>query len=604
MAIWGAVAKIGAGMLKGRAKKQTGAEVATKVMGKKESVYKAKANPNATSSELDAKKIVPVAASTENISKSQGSRTTSLKESALRIKTTTIEVNTLLRGSLVLDKMRAKNRKETREELKRTKAEKDLEKDNKGKFSLPIPGAKTVKSFWERIKNFFLTMFWGMIGLKLMPLLPHLLKALPWIAKTADWLINFAVGFVDVLGSAIKLGYDVYDWARMKVKDTFGEDALKGFDDFMEKMSLVVNGTVAIAVGFGLMAAKGALMTWGSKLLGLGTKTATTAATTTTTATSVATTAGGIGAGAAAGIVAGVGLLASGLGEGSFQIKKKGQEAEADWFRRYKEKKWWDPRKAVDWGILQIMKAFNFITGTIGVALDIIGTPFRYLIELVRYPFLDEAGKKKQRENLAKFDARIREQFREVVNAFSLGLLAKDKGAFGSLYGSQGTDAMGYTKEGKTKSRQEAIKKGKILLSTPDLISTQDLLKGKQSVERVHTIERIITDSESKVAPLGGSKKAEVGEKTNDSKVAPLGESTPQENKLKTANQQGGAQAVIDSISTTASYEEDGKEIIVVDQGASTQQEVPTTTKKKVGSSVSVGSGGGSDPYEGLYKGS
>ena len=63
MAIFGAVAKIGAGMLKGRAKKQTGAEVAAKVTGKKESVYRAKANPNATSSELDAKKIVPAAAS-------------------------------------------------------------------------------------------------------------------------------------------------------------------------------------------------------------------------------------------------------------------------------------------------------------------------------------------------------------------------------------------------------------------------------------------------------------------------------------------------------------------------------------------------------------
>ena len=121
-----------------------------------------------------------------------------------------------------------------------------------------------------------------------------------------------------------------------------------------------------------------------------------------------AATAGGIGTAATAGIVAGAGLLASGLGEGAFQIKKKGQEAEADWFRRYKEKKWYDPRKAIDWGILQIMKAFNFITGTIGVALDIIGAPFRYLVELVRYPFLDEEGKKKQRENLGKFDARIR----------------------------------------------------------------------------------------------------------------------------------------------------------------------------------------------------
>ena len=101
MAIFGAVAKIGAGMLKGRKKKQTGAEVASKVTGN----YSVQANPNATNSELDAKKIVPAAASAQNISKSQGSGTTSLKESALRIKVTTIEVNTLLKGSLVLDKM-------------------------------------------------------------------------------------------------------------------------------------------------------------------------------------------------------------------------------------------------------------------------------------------------------------------------------------------------------------------------------------------------------------------------------------------------------------------------------------------------------------------
>ena len=72
---------------------------------------------------------------------------------------------------------------------------------------------------------------------------------------------------------------------------------------------------------------------------------------------------------------------------------------------------------------------------------------------------------------------------------------------------------------------------------------------------------------------------------------------------LKTANQQGGAQAVIDSISTTASYEEGG-ETVVVNESSSTQQEVPTKTKKQVGSPAAVGSGGGSDPYEGLYKGS
>jgi hypothetical protein len=122
---------------------------------------------------------------------------------------------------------------------------------------------------------------------------------------------------------------------------------------------------------------------------------------------------------------------------------------------------------------------------------------------VVRYPFLDDAGKAKQRENLAKFDARIREQFREIVNAFSLGLLAKDKGAFGSIYGKEGTDAMGYTKDGKTKSRQAAIKEGSILLTTPDLIATQDLLKGKPSGEKVHKIEKITEKGEKDKKPKG-----------------------------------------------------------------------------------------------------
>ena len=135
MAVWGAVAKMGAGMLKGRKKKQTGAQVAAKVTGKSDTVYSVKANPNATSSELDAKKIIPATPDASGGSKSFKTD----KEAALHIKRTTIEVATLLKGSLVLDKMRAKDKKQTRQQLKRTKAEDQLEKDNKGKFKFPIP---------------------------------------------------------------------------------------------------------------------------------------------------------------------------------------------------------------------------------------------------------------------------------------------------------------------------------------------------------------------------------------------------------------------------------------------------------------------------------
>ena len=157
MAIWGTVAKMGAGMLKGRKKKQTGAQVAAKVTGKNDTVYSVKANPNATNSELDAKKIIPAGTDGGGDEGPKSYRTN--KEAALHIKRTTIEVATLLKGSLVLDKMRAKNKKTAQQKRKRTKAEDQLEKDGKGKFNLPIPGAKKVKSLWETIKNFFIKIF-------------------------------------------------------------------------------------------------------------------------------------------------------------------------------------------------------------------------------------------------------------------------------------------------------------------------------------------------------------------------------------------------------------------------------------------------------------
>ena len=248
MALLGLVAKVGAGMLKGRKKKQTGAAVAAKVVGKKEPTpVPQKENPQIS---FDS----PVASASQNISKSKGRSTSeSLKDTALRIKFTTIEVNTLLKGSLALDKMQEKNKIKTKEKLKRTKAEDELEKDNKGKLSLPIPGAKKVASFWERIKKFFITMFWGMIAMKLLPLLPKLIEILPKIAAVAEWIIGVGIGVVNILAGAIKIGYDAYDWTRKQVKDKLGEGAAQKFDSFMGVMNKVMNLFVVLGLAAGKM---------------------------------------------------------------------------------------------------------------------------------------------------------------------------------------------------------------------------------------------------------------------------------------------------------------------------------------------------------------
>ena len=50
------------------------------------------------------------------------------------------------------------------------------------------------------------------------------------------------------------------------------------------------------------------------------------------------------------------------------------------------------------------IKPFYNLYSIAGVLLDVIGAPFRYAIELLRFPFLSEEDKKKQAYNLAKLD--------------------------------------------------------------------------------------------------------------------------------------------------------------------------------------------------------
>ena len=134
------------------------------------------------------------------------------------------------------------------------------------------------------------------------------------------------------------------------------------FDRFGNIFKLLIN-TALIAAMVGPTIAKAIKAFKAAKLAVTGAKAATTAAT--TTGTSTAATAGGVGAGAAAGIVAGVGLLASGLGEGAFQLTKMGQGWIDHWKKQYESKKWWDPRKGIDWAILQMMRIFNMGLGNL-----------------------------------------------------------------------------------------------------------------------------------------------------------------------------------------------------------------------------------------------
>ena len=82
------------------------------------------------------------------------------------------------------------------------------------------------------------------------------------------------------------------------------------------------------------------------------------------------------------------------------------------WKENFEDKAWYDPRKWGSWLLWRYSQMQANITAGIVSLFDILGTPFRLLIEAVRWPFLSDFQKDEATKNLEKFDARLREQIR------------------------------------------------------------------------------------------------------------------------------------------------------------------------------------------------
>ena len=464
-----------------------------------------------------------------------------VKGKLIQIKKSVISIDKFLERRKERTKKQVESFQKQNQKFKRRKKEEKLE-EPKSEWKKLVPKKIPGLSFLDSIKKFIGGWIFGFIAIKLIPLLPSLIPVVVNLGKMVNFIINIGGALLNGLISFVDFGVKAQEATFGFIKNLGGEKFAENFAKFAKTFGFVIDSMLILGVlmlkdalsgdsGFGLgdlFGKKGLLKgvgkLFGKKAAASGlTKTATlsttaggtTAAGGTAAGGSAASTAGGIGAGAAAGIVAGAGLLASGLGEGMFQLKKQSQNSEDRSYTKFKNASWWNPMKYFH-GAVHLGDKFNsYLLGTLGVLLDILGTPFRYFIELVRYPFLDEAGKKKQNENMAKFDARIREQFREMINAFSLGILAKDKGAFGSLFGDKGTDAMGYTEDGGKRQSTKAPQGGTILLSTPNLRLTNLLLQDMPGKRLVHTIEKT-TKTPKKV-----NENEKVDNKNKDKMAAP-----------------------------------------------------------------------------------
>ena len=120
-------------------------------------------------------------------------------------------------------------------------AEGKLEKPKKKqKFTIPQP--KIVKSFWEKMKAFFLNTLLGFITVRLLPFMDKMAPVIKLLVGIGEWALKIAGWAFNVLVTAIDWAYKLYEGGRKWVGDTFGEQALVWFDKLSGALNTLING--------------------------------------------------------------------------------------------------------------------------------------------------------------------------------------------------------------------------------------------------------------------------------------------------------------------------------------------------------------------------
>ena len=386
-----------------------------------------------------------------------------LRSSLSDIEKKVIQIDKLLKDSLFLSKKEEETKRKGKEKEKFEGKEKELEKKKPSAIKgIKLPSLPKM-GFLDWIKNFITQTILGFFAVRLIDFLPQLLKILPVIINVGDFFIDVGGKMLDGLITFVDWGYKAIDGTRQFIKQLGGEGLAKNFDKFAGAIDNVIEIAIIAALATADSGGGGDLLDFaGDFFKKRGAQQA--ATTVGQQAAGAAGRTAGVGAGAAAGIVAGVGLLSSALGEGAFQVRKVVIKPIQNLENEYKKDK--NPFTKIGRGIvLNMVRPLYGVFSTVGFLLDVVGAPFRYAIELLRYPFLSEEDKVKQANNLAKFDARIREDLRKALNMLPLGFAFKEKGSFGNIYGNKGaqTEMMSKMAGGgkATQTPSRSIKKKK-----------------------------------------------------------------------------------------------------------------------------------------------
>ena len=253
---WAALGKAAMGAVKAGAKKVATDKLlnrkkktdsrrasAQKIMGQDGGEEKGGVNVKAQIAPMPLSQSVSAIQKTPAAGGGEGGGSEGLEGTLIRIKTTVISVDTLLKGSYTLQQKQLEQQRAAAEKAEDAAAEKDLEKDKKKKgpkMGKLVP--KQVKSLWAKLLDFFTGIILGWVMVRMVDFLPALQKAVPIIAGAIDWIAKIAVFAVNVLSTFVDGAYKFVNFMQGMVKGAFGEEGAKKFGIFMENLKNLFQG--------------------------------------------------------------------------------------------------------------------------------------------------------------------------------------------------------------------------------------------------------------------------------------------------------------------------------------------------------------------------
>ncbi len=159
-----------------------------------------------------------------------------------------IAIDKILKGTLAEEKSRSKTEKKNLEKQRRQKQEEKLEK-KKTKEEKKAGGLKIPKiSFFDRIKQFVMSIITGFILKKLVDFLPQvdLVSIGNAIGTGLEVVTDLIIGVVDAAGTFLLWGQKVIDGSRDWLNENRGDKAIGRFNELLGSLGNLLNATIIV----------------------------------------------------------------------------------------------------------------------------------------------------------------------------------------------------------------------------------------------------------------------------------------------------------------------------------------------------------------------